>query len=120
MKISTHTKRLIRNGLCAAMVLGTAGLIYLHHCYAYYSRLVDRTLEAGAFAHTIDIYASPTTLGAEQGPAEFITNLSNENREKRQLVRFDDIPETVIDAALSVEDKHFFDHGALVSARIVD
>jgi penicillin-binding protein 1B len=41
---------------------------------------------------------------------ELITNLFDSRRQKRRLVRFDDIPKVMVDALLSAEDKHFFDH----------
>jgi penicillin-binding protein 1B len=41
---------------------------------------------------------------------ELITNLFDRKREKRRHVNFDDIPQVVVDAVLSAEDKHFFQH----------
>jgi penicillin-binding protein 1B len=41
---------------------------------------------------------------------ELITNLFDQKREKRRLVRFDDIPKPMVDAVLAAEDKHFFQH----------
>ena len=41
---------------------------------------------------------------------EPITNLFDQKREKRRLVRFGDIPKVMVNAALSAEDKHFFQH----------
>jgi len=41
---------------------------------------------------------------------EPITNLFDQKREKRRLVRFADIPKVMVNAALSAEDKHFFQH----------
>ena len=41
---------------------------------------------------------------------EPITNLFDQKREKRRLVRFGDIPKVMVNAALSAEDKHFFRH----------
>jgi penicillin-binding protein 1B len=41
---------------------------------------------------------------------EPITNLFDQKREKRRLVRFSDIPKVMVDAVLSAEDKHFFQH----------
>ena len=90
-----------------------AGLFYLHSFYLHYSRMVDELLQTDAFANTIDIY------GVSKDGAELITNLSYENREKRRLVRFDEIPETLVHAVLSVEDKRFFDHSGLDFRRIV-
>ncbi len=41
---------------------------------------------------------------------EPITNLFDQKREKRRLVRFADIPKVMLNAVLSAEDKHFFQH----------
>ncbi len=41
---------------------------------------------------------------------ELITNLFDRKREKRRIVRFDDIPKVLINAVLSIEDKRFFEH----------
>lgn len=50
---------------------------------------------------------------------ELITNLSDRNREKRRLVRFADIPQVVIDAVISAEDKRFFQHAGFDPLRII-
>jgi penicillin-binding protein 1B len=92
---------------------GLVGSIYLYSVYSQYARIVDESLETGAFAGTMDIYASS---GAG---SDFITNLSSQNREKRRLVRFEEIPQTLVNAVLAVEDKRFFQHGALDLRRIV-
>jgi penicillin-binding protein 1B len=47
----------------------------------------------------------------ELGP-ELIANLSG-NRERRHLVKFADIPPSVVHALVSVEDKRFFDHSGI-------
>jgi penicillin-binding protein 1B len=41
---------------------------------------------------------------------ELITNLFDKKREKRRIVKFADIPKVMINAVLSAEDKHFFQH----------
>ena len=50
---------------------------------------------------------------------EFVTNLSDRNREKRRLVRFDDIPKVLVDAVISAEDKRFFQHAGFDPFRIL-
>jgi penicillin-binding protein 1B len=42
---------------------------------------------------------------------ELISNLFDAKREKRRLVHFNDIPKVLVNAVLSAEDKHFFQHG---------
>ena len=41
---------------------------------------------------------------------ELISNLFDAKREKRRLVRFANIPKVMVNAVLSAEDKHFFQH----------
>jgi len=41
---------------------------------------------------------------------QLITNLYDRNREKRRLVKYDEIPEVLVHAVISVEDKRFFQH----------
>lgn len=41
---------------------------------------------------------------------QLITNLFDQKREKRRIVHFDDIPKVMVNAVLSAEDKHFFQH----------
>ena len=48
---------------------------------------------------------------------QLITNLFDQKREKRRLVRFADIPKVMVNAVLSAEDKHFFQHAGLRSRR---
>jgi len=49
---------------------------------------------------------------------ELLTNLFDSSREKRRLVRFDDLPKTVVDAVLAAEDKRFFDHPGFDPIRV--
>jgi penicillin-binding protein 1B len=50
---------------------------------------------------------------------ELITNLFDRNREKRRLVRFDDIPKVLVHAIISIEDKRFFEHAGFDPIRLV-
>ena len=49
---------------------------------------------------------------------ELITNLFDSSREKRRVVRFDDLPPVLVHAVLAAEDKRFFEHGALDMVRV--
>ncbi len=49
---------------------------------------------------------------------ELITNLFDSSREKRRIVRFDDLPPIMVNAVLAAEDKRFFEHGALDVVRV--
>lgn len=50
---------------------------------------------------------------------ELITNLFDRNREKRRLVRFQDIPKVLVNAVVSAEDKRFFLHAGFDPLRIL-
>jgi penicillin-binding protein 1B len=49
---------------------------------------------------------------------DVITNLFDDSREKRRVVRFDDLPPVLVHAVLAAEDKRFFEHGALDLIRV--
>jgi penicillin-binding protein 1B len=51
--------------------------------------------------------------------AQLIANISLQNRERRRLLRFGEIPKILIDAVVSVEDKSFFHHYGFDLSRIV-
>ncbi len=50
---------------------------------------------------------------------ELITNLFDKNRDKRRLVRFEEIPKVLVDAIVSIEDKRFFEHSGFDPIRII-
>src|SRR5690348_4540245 len=60
-----------------------------------------------------------TSRGQYQLEPQLITNLSGPNREKRRMVKFADIPQVVIDAVTSAEDKRFFQHSGFDPVRII-
>jgi len=50
---------------------------------------------------------------------ELITNLFDSSREKRRIVRFDDLPPILVHSVLAAEDKRFFEHGGLDLIRVL-
>jgi penicillin-binding protein 1B len=50
---------------------------------------------------------------------ELITNLFDSAREKRRAIRYEDLPEKLVHAILSAEDKRFFEHGGFDIVRIL-
>jgi penicillin-binding protein 1B len=50
---------------------------------------------------------------------ELITYLFDESREKRRLVRYEELPDHLIKAVLAIEDRRFFTHPGLDPVRIV-
>jgi penicillin-binding protein 1B len=49
---------------------------------------------------------------------ELVTYLFDESREKRRIVRYDELPEHLIKAVLAIEDRRFFSHPGLDPFRI--
>lgn len=49
---------------------------------------------------------------------ELLTNLFDSTREKRRIVRYEDLPPDLVHALLAAEDKRFFEHGALDFVRV--
>ena len=49
---------------------------------------------------------------------ELVTNLFDRKREKRRIVHFDEIPPVMVQAVLSAEDKHFFQHAGFDPLRL--
>jgi penicillin-binding protein 1B len=50
---------------------------------------------------------------------ELVSNLFDKNREKRRLVRYEDLPPVLIHAVISIEDKRFFQHAGFDPIRIM-
>jgi penicillin-binding protein 1B len=50
---------------------------------------------------------------------ELLSSLFDKNREKRRLVRYEDIPPILVQAVLSIEDKRFFQHSGFDPVRIL-
>ncbi len=50
---------------------------------------------------------------------QLLSSLYDKNREKRRLVRYDDIPPVLVEAVISIEDKRFFQHSGFDPVRIV-
>lgn len=63
--------------------------------------------------------ASRASYGAQTLEPELITYLFDESREKRRIVRYEDVPETLIQAVLAIEDRRFFSHPGLDPFRIL-
>jgi penicillin-binding protein 1B len=52
-------------------------------------------------------------------PAELVTNLYDESREKRRIVEYNDLPKQLVDALIAAEDQHFFTHWGIDPVRLV-
>jgi penicillin-binding protein 1B len=58
-------------------------------------------------------------LAAYQLEPQLITALSGENRTKRRLVTYKEIPPNMVQAVLAIEDRRFFEHGGINYARTI-
>ncbi|HVT98952.1 MAG TPA: transglycosylase domain-containing protein [Acidobacteriaceae bacterium] len=58
-------------------------------------------------------------LAAYELEPMLITGLSDENRAKRRLVTYDELPKYVVPAVTSIEDRHFFRHGGVDYIRLI-
>ena len=52
-------------------------------------------------------------------PAELVTSLSDESREKRRIVEYNDLPKVLVDALTAAEDQHFFTHWGIDPVRLI-
>lgn len=67
------------------------------------------------------IHTSPdnTELAQFQLEPQLLTSVTLRNRERRRLLKYGEIPQSLIDAVVSAEDKRFFSHGGYDLRRIV-
>jgi penicillin-binding protein 1B len=60
-------------------------------------------------------------LSAYEVEPQMITALFDaEQRSKRQLVKYDDIPKVLVEAVLAIEDRRFFEHGGVNFMRMAE
>jgi penicillin-binding protein 1B len=59
-------------------------------------------------------------LGAYELEPEMITSLFDEQRSKRQLLKYDQIPPVMVNAVLAIEDRRFFQHGGVNFVRMFE
>jgi penicillin-binding protein 1B len=76
------------------------------------------SFSGGFVSHIAQISDGAERDSAEIEP-ELITNLFDSSREKRRIVRFDDLPQVLVNAVLAAEDKRFFEHGGLDIIRVL-
>jgi penicillin-binding protein 1B len=58
-------------------------------------------------------------LEAYELEPELITGLSDQNRAKRRLVTFNELPPNLVNAVTSIEDRRFFEHGGVDYFRLL-
>ena len=60
-------------------------------------------------------------LSAYELEPQLITSLfDSEQRSKRELVKYDEIPKVMVDAVLAIEDRRFFEHSGINFARMAE
>ncbi|MGA2960205.1 MAG: PBP1A family penicillin-binding protein [Candidatus Korobacteraceae bacterium] len=84
----------------------------------FHGQSVDRIEGIGA-------NAGQSIAGYELEPKLLTQLFEGEQRTKRQLVKFNDIPKGLVDAVVAIEDRRFFQHGGvnywrLVKAALID
>src|SRR5262245_4829446 len=52
-------------------------------------------------------------LGQAQIEPELISSVVNQEREKRKIIDYKDLPKTLVDAITSIEDRQFFEHSGI-------
>lgn len=72
----------------------------------------------GAITQLTTLHDGASVESAEVEPI-LLTNLFDSSREKRRLVRFDNLPPQLVNAVLSAEDKRFFEHPGFDPLRIL-
>ena len=78
------------------------------------------TGEGGKIAR-INSTADGRELGAYELEPELVTTLfETEQRAKRRLVRYEDIPKDLVEAILAIEDRRFFQHSGVNYFRIAE
>ena len=76
------------------------------------------TFDGGRIARITALPKGGEASSAELEP-ELITNLFDTAREKRRVVRMDQLPKVLVDAVLAAEDKRFFEHPGFDPVRVV-
>jgi penicillin-binding protein 1B len=74
---------------------------------------------SGNQVRKIRLLDTGAALDSAEIEPELLTSLFDSSREKRRVVRFEDIPKLLRDAVLSVEDKRFFEHPGFDPVRIL-
>ncbi|HEV2422537.1 MAG TPA: PBP1A family penicillin-binding protein [Candidatus Acidoferrales bacterium] len=67
----------------------------------------------------IHLLSDNLSVSSAQIEPELLTNLFDDSREKRRVVRFEDLPQSLVHAVLAAEDKRFFEHGGFDPIRVM-
>jgi len=67
----------------------------------------------GRGVQRITILRSRQNVDACALEPEMLTSISNEKKQKRTLVEFKDLPKSLVDAIIAIEDRRFFEHSGI-------
>ncbi|MGH9727208.1 MAG: penicillin-binding protein 1A [Candidatus Acidiferrales bacterium] len=118
---------LVNNGYSEADVFGSAGRFTLGKSSIEISPSDESYFEgqntlrvdfAGGKVKTIRLVADKASVSSAEIEPELLTNLFDDSREKRRVVRFEDLPPILVHAVMAAEDKRFFEHGGFDVIRI--
>ncbi len=111
------------DGQGAASPMGTyavnASAITVHPGPQSYHSEDGATISFSADAVTQITGDNGQPLAAYELEPLLITGLSDENRAKRRLVTYNELPQYLVPAVTSIEDRHFFQHGGVDYVRLV-
>jgi penicillin-binding protein 1B len=68
---------------------------------------------------SIHLLSDNLSVSSAQIEPTLLTNLFDDSREKRRVVRFEDLPQNLVHAVLAAEDKRFFEHGGFDPIRVI-
>ncbi|HVA72491.1 MAG TPA: PBP1A family penicillin-binding protein [Candidatus Limnocylindrales bacterium] len=118
---------LVNNGYSEAAIDGAAGrfkagksslAIYpSDHSYFDGRNALSVDFSKGKISH-IRLVSDDALVSSAQIEPELLTNLFDNSREKRRVVRFVDLPPILVHAVMAAEDKRFFEHGGFDIIRI--
>jgi len=118
---------LLRAGYQEGVVTGAPGVFHLTGATVeirpssdsyFRGKNAVRVQFAGAEVARIDDLNAGASRDFADIEPEVITNLFDSSREKRRIVRFQDLPPALVNAVLAAEDKRFFEHGGLDLVRV--
>jgi penicillin-binding protein 1B len=104
----------------AGWYAGDTGRIEIHPgLHSYLDRQAAAlTFSAGKISR-IEALPGGAELKEYRLEPQLIANLTEKSRERRRLVRFRDMPKSLLNAVVSVEDKRFFQHSGFDPIRIL-
>ena len=67
----------------------------------------------GEVIQTITDLDNKQQMGQAEVEPELISSVVNQEREKRKIIEYKDLPQTLVDAITSMEDRQFFEHSGI-------